>query len=122
VVALDIGIHDRLAARLAGGATPTPELRKLWLTTRLLGLRIRRPDAFAGAYEPLPAGDDVVAYRRGGEVVVAVGTRPDLPAGSLDGVQGRWRDVLSGDERRLPLRVPLAELLDEYGIAVLERS
>jgi (1->4)-alpha-D-glucan 1-alpha-D-glucosylmutase len=119
---VDWHLHRTMLARLTGGATPTPELRKLWLTTRLLGLRIRRPDAFAGAYEPLPAGDGVVAYRRGGEVVVAVGTRPDLPAGSLDGVEGRWRDVLSGDERRLTSGVPVAELLDEYGIAVLERS
>ncbi|HEY5429288.1 MAG TPA: hypothetical protein VIK04_09245, partial [Solirubrobacteraceae bacterium] len=115
-----------MLGRLAGGATPEgragSDSRKLWLTMRLLGLRIRRPDAFAGAYEPLPAGDGVVAYRRGGEVVVAVGTRPDRPAGSLDGVEGRWRDILSEEERRLPSRVPVAELLDEYGIAVLERS
>jgi len=111
-----------MLGRLTGGATPQPEIRKLWLTTRLLGLRIRRPRAFAGAYEPLAAGDSTVAYRRGDEVVVAVATRPGLPTGSLDGIQGRWRDVLSGEERLLESTVPLAQLLDEYGIAVLERN
>jgi (1->4)-alpha-D-glucan 1-alpha-D-glucosylmutase len=115
-----------MLGRLAGGAMPQggagSGIRKLWLTTRLLGLRIRRPDAFAGAYEPLPAGDGVVAYRRGTDVVVAVATRPDLPTGSLRGIEGRWRDILYGDERPLPSRVPVTELLDEYGIAVLERA
>jgi (1->4)-alpha-D-glucan 1-alpha-D-glucosylmutase len=117
--------NQTMLGRLAGGATPQGAegsgLRKLWLTTRLLGLRIRRPRAFAGAYEPLPAGDGTVAYRRGDEVVVAVATRPGPQTRSVDGIQGRWRDVLYGDERLLESRVPLSELLDEYGITVLER-
>ncbi len=50
-----------------------------------------------------------------------VDTRPGRTAGSLDGAQGRWRDVLYGEERLLESGVPLAQLLDEYGIAVLER-
>ena len=111
-----------MLGRLAGGAAPEPDIRKLWLTTRLLGLRIRRPQAFAGSYEPLAAGNATIAYRRGDEVLVAVATRPGPPAGSLDGIQGRWRDVLYGDERLLESSVPLATLLDEYGIAVLERN
>jgi (1->4)-alpha-D-glucan 1-alpha-D-glucosylmutase len=114
--------NQTMLGRLAGGATPQPEIRKLWLTTRLLGLRIRRPRAFAGAYKPLPAGETTVAYQRGDEVVVAVATRPGPQTGSLDGIQGRWRDVLYGDERLLESSVPLSELLDEYGIAVLERN
>jgi hypothetical protein len=53
---------------------------------------------------------------------VAVATRPGPPEGALEGAQGRWRDVLQGDERVLDGSVALAELLDEYGIAVLERT
>ncbi|MGZ4311440.1 MAG: malto-oligosyltrehalose synthase [Solirubrobacteraceae bacterium] len=114
--------NETMLGRLAGGAQPEPSIRKLWLTTRLLGLRIRRPGAFSGAYEPLTSSPTTVAYRRGDEVLVVVTTRPGPPEGSLDGVQGRWRDVLYGDERALESTAPLAELLDEYGIAVLERA
>ena len=116
--------HEIMLGRLAGGARVGGEgfdTRKLWLTNRLLGLRIRRPDAFAGDYTPLAAGDAAVAYRRGEEVVVAVATRPAIPDSELHGVAGRWRDVLYGDERVLDASVPLASVLDEYGIAVLER-
>ena len=88
----------------------------------LLGLRIRRPAAFAGAYEPVAAPDTAVAFMRGDEVLVAVATRPGPPEGALQGADGRWRDVLNGDERVLGASVALAELLDEYGIAVLERA
>ena len=114
--------NETMLGRLSGGAQPEPAIRKLWLTTRLLGLRIRRPDAFAGGYEPVRAPDTAVAFLRGGEVLVAVATRPGPPEGSLEGADGRWRDVLNGDERVLGSSVALAELLDEYGIAVLERA
>ncbi len=118
--------NETMLGRLAGGAPPEGRARsgtrKLWLTTRLLGLRIRRPGAFTGGYEPLSAGDSAVAYRRGEEVLVVVTTRPGPPAGALQGVSGRWRDVLYGDERMLEPPVTLAEVLDEYGIAVLERA
>ena len=110
-----------MLGRLAGGAQAEPSIRKLWLTTRLLGLRIRRPHAFSGAYQALGAPEEAVAYLRGDEVLVAVTTRSGPPEGALEGVSGRWRDVLCGDERVLDSSVPLAELLDEYGIAVLER-
>jgi (1->4)-alpha-D-glucan 1-alpha-D-glucosylmutase len=114
--------NQTMLGRLAGGAEPEPSIRKLWLTTRLLGLRIRRPRAFAGSYEPLKTAGPAVAYVRGDEVLVAVATRPGLPTGSLDGVPGRWRDVLYGDERVLESTAPLSGLVDEYGIAVLERT
>jgi (1->4)-alpha-D-glucan 1-alpha-D-glucosylmutase len=118
---VDWSWHRAMLSRLAGGARPERATRKLWLTTKLLGLRIRRPAAFAGAYEPLKTGASTIAYLRGDSVLVLVATRPGLPAGSLDAVQGRWRDVLSSEERVLESSVPLTELLDEYGIAVLER-
>jgi (1->4)-alpha-D-glucan 1-alpha-D-glucosylmutase len=113
--------NESMLGRVSGGAQPEPSIRKLWLTTRLLGLRIRRSQAFAGAYEPLPAPGTAVAFLRGAEVLVAVATRSGPPEGTLQGVDGRWRDVLNGDERDLGATVGLAELLDEYGIAVLER-
>ena len=114
--------NQTMLGRLAGGAQPEPSVRKLWLTTRLLGLRIRRPDAFAGRYQPLVAPDTAVAFLRGDEVLVAVATRSGPPDGMLEGADGRWRDVLNGDERELGATVALAEVLDEYGIAVLERA
>jgi (1->4)-alpha-D-glucan 1-alpha-D-glucosylmutase len=114
--------NETMLGRLAGGAQPQSDLRKLWLTTRLLGLRIRRPEAFAGGYEPLSAPETTVAFVRGGEVLVAVATRPGPPEGDVQGAEGRWRDLLYGDERELGSSVALAELLDEYGIAVLERA
>jgi (1->4)-alpha-D-glucan 1-alpha-D-glucosylmutase len=114
--------NETMLGRLVGGAQAEPSIRKLWLTTRLLGLRIRRPAAFSGAYEKVGASATTVAYVRGGEVLVAVTTRPGPPEGRLEGVDGHWRDVLYGDERVLESGVPLAELLDEYGIAVLERA
>jgi hypothetical protein len=38
----------------------------------------------------------------------------DVPAGT-------WRDVLAGGERRLAGPTPLDELVDGYGLALLER-
>jgi (1->4)-alpha-D-glucan 1-alpha-D-glucosylmutase len=114
--------NETMLGRLAGGAQPEPSIRKLWLTTRLLRLRIRRPETFAGPYEPLSASDSTVAYLRGADVLVAVSAGPGPPQDTLEGAPGRWRDVLYGDERELGDSVALAELLDEYGIAVLERA
>jgi hypothetical protein len=85
-----------------------------------LTLRAARPSAFSGGYTPLPAGDDACAFIRGGAVLVACALRGE-PAGAVDVPAGTWRDVLAGGERRLSGRVPLAELLGEHGIALLER-
>ncbi len=118
--------NETMLGRLAGGAQPDggagSNIRKLWLTTLLLGLRTRRPEAFAGSYEPLAAGDDAVAYLRGEQVLVVTGIRPGIPAGALHGASGEWRDVLYGDERTLEDGAPVAPLLDEYGLAILERA
>jgi (1->4)-alpha-D-glucan 1-alpha-D-glucosylmutase len=113
---------ETMLGRLAGGAPPERETRKLWLTTRLLNLRIRRHVAFAGDYSALAAGPDVVAFTRGRDVLVLVAVRPGVPDGALEGLGGSWRDILSGEQRELDATVRVAELLDEYGIAVLERS
>ena len=108
-------------ARLMGGGRPNAESHKLWLTSRLLTLRIRRAEAFTGGYKPVPAGERAVAFVRGGTVLVAVATRPGAPHDDLQGPAGRWRDVLRGGERALRPHVPLADVLDEHGIAVYER-
>ncbi|MFZ0042050.1 MAG: malto-oligosyltrehalose synthase [Solirubrobacteraceae bacterium] len=113
--------HHAMHRRLQGGSPPDRETRKLWLTARLLSVRIRRPAAFTAPYEPLDAGEAVVAFRRGDELLVAVATRRDPPRGSLSGVGGQWRDVLYGDERSLEGEIPVSWLLDAHGVAVLER-
>ena len=74
------------------GAPPSdPDTRKLWLIRALLALRARRPDAFAGSYEPLDAGPDAVAFMRGDDVAVAVPIRGEL---DFAPPQGEWRAVI----------------------------
>jgi (1->4)-alpha-D-glucan 1-alpha-D-glucosylmutase len=111
---VDYALRKRLLGELEG---MSPEailargdegLPKLWVTTRSLGLRRERPQAFGreGAYTPLAvegrAADHVVAFSRGGEVVTVVprlvlklrgewaDTRVMLPEGS-------WRNELTGE-------------------------
>jgi (1->4)-alpha-D-glucan 1-alpha-D-glucosylmutase len=84
-----------LLAELRAGAPPAPETRKLWLIERLLDLRRRHPEAFAGTYEALDAGPSTCAFVRGGEVLVAVALREDEPEVELP--EGSWRDVVRGD-------------------------
>jgi (1->4)-alpha-D-glucan 1-alpha-D-glucosylmutase len=111
--------------RLMGGGTPAAEGVKLFVTLRLLGLRARRPEPFAGGYEPLDAGPGVCAFVRGGDVLVVVAVREgavrDGAGGELDALGGRWRDVLRGDGRSFDGREPVSGLLDERGVGVYER-
>jgi (1->4)-alpha-D-glucan 1-alpha-D-glucosylmutase len=65
---------------------------KLHLIREALGLRARRPDVFADAYEPVDAGPDVCAFTRGGEVLVAVPLRP----GARFAAPGGWRELAPG--------------------------
>jgi (1->4)-alpha-D-glucan 1-alpha-D-glucosylmutase len=111
-----------MLARLMGGSPPDGETRKLWLVKLLLTLRIRRADAFTGGYEPLEAGEEAVAFVRGGSVLVVVGVRPSVQEGAcLDAPEGRWRDVLRGGTRTFGGRVALSDVLSERGIAVYAR-
>lgn len=90
-------VADLSAADVAGDLSRA----KLFAIRRVLGLRRRRPDLFAGSYRPLRAdgqeADRVFAFVRGDGLVVVVprfghegwaGTTLELPLGS-------WRDVLS---------------------------
>jgi (1->4)-alpha-D-glucan 1-alpha-D-glucosylmutase len=78
-------LRERLLRGLRQGAGPTEETAKLYVTWKALELRARRPEAFAGAYEPLDLGPGICAYMRAGEVLVAVPVRdvavPDPGAG-----------------------------------------
>jgi (1->4)-alpha-D-glucan 1-alpha-D-glucosylmutase len=107
------------------GAPVTGETAKLGLIAAVLDLRRRRPEAFTGGYEPIPAGDGVVAFLRGVDVLVAVAVRDAATAADgwmlPDGVAGRWRDVLSGAEHELPGGATLAGVLGSEGRALLER-
>jgi (1->4)-alpha-D-glucan 1-alpha-D-glucosylmutase len=91
---VDWDAHRRALAELQAGAPPTRETAKLFLIWKTLALRARRPEAFAGAYEPLEA-EDVCAFTRGGEVLVAVPLRPgagfEPPAGYTDALGAELR-------------------------------
>jgi (1->4)-alpha-D-glucan 1-alpha-D-glucosylmutase len=118
---------------LLGGGLPGEALgdRKLWMTARLLGLRARRPELFSGAsYTPLDAGPAACAFLRGDALLTAVALpRAGTPASDraepmIGGVPpGRWRNVLSGEERSIGGDAPrLSELVDaETGVGVYER-
>jgi (1->4)-alpha-D-glucan 1-alpha-D-glucosylmutase len=106
------GLLDALRA----GAEPTDETRKLWLIWRALELRARRPDAFAGAYEPLDAGPEVCAFVRGGEVVAAAAIRGDGVGATIPLPAGRWRSVLDGAD------ADAEAAIGPHGIALLERA
>ncbi len=121
---VDWDLRQAMLKRLMGGSPVIDDTRKLFLTMRLLGLRARRPEPFWGGYEPLDAGPEVCAFVRGGQVLTAVAVRDrEATAGArlADPPGGRWRDVLTGEERSFDSRQPLAGVLDERGIGLFER-
>jgi (1->4)-alpha-D-glucan 1-alpha-D-glucosylmutase len=81
-----------LAGASAGGASAA-DIRKLQLVVAALDLRKRRPQAFAGSYEPIDAGERAIAYMRGGAVFAAAEI---FPGASLPVPDGSWREVVSG--------------------------
>jgi (1->4)-alpha-D-glucan 1-alpha-D-glucosylmutase len=93
---------------------------KLFLISRGLDLRARRPAAFSGTYEPLDAGPDVCAYLRGDEVLTVVPVR-GVEDVWLRGAPGQWRDVLTGDQRGVPDEITVVELVEPYGLGLFER-
>jgi (1->4)-alpha-D-glucan 1-alpha-D-glucosylmutase len=89
---VDWGERRLALADLQAGAAPTRATAKLFLIWKTLELRARRPEAFAGSYEPIEA-DDVCAFVRGGEVLVAVPLRAGARFDAPDG----WSDALGAD-------------------------
>ncbi|MGZ7040855.1 MAG: malto-oligosyltrehalose synthase, partial [Thermoanaerobaculia bacterium] len=107
---------------------------KLYVTWKTLEFRAAHSATFGrGAYEPLRVSSNVVAFRRGEDVIVAVprlftriGEPGQLPLGDVWGGLtiptggGRWRNVftkeeLSGDS------LALAEVFAKFPVAVLTR-
>jgi maltooligosyltrehalose synthase len=95
----------------------------MFLIMRLLGLRARRAGAFVGGgYEPIDAGPDACAFVRGGDVLVVVELRPAASGAALRGAPGgRWRDVLSGEERSFSSNERVSGLVGDAGVGVFER-
>ncbi len=120
---VDWRYRQSLLRRLMGGGPPGWETRKLFVTMRLLLLRARRPDPFAGDYQPLDCGEAGCAFLRGGEVLSVVALpRAGGAEGRLHGAPGgRWRDALTGEERSFGEREPFAGLLGPDGFTVWER-
>ncbi len=113
-------------AALQDGAEPTRETMKLHVIARALELRTRRPELFGagGAYMPIEAGPDVVAFSRGGgaEVVVVVALRGRVEGATLELPAGEYRDVLSGARHAASATTPVAGLVWPHGLALLERT
>jgi (1->4)-alpha-D-glucan 1-alpha-D-glucosylmutase len=74
---------------------PTHRTLKAHLLRRVLHLRMERPEAFAGEYEPLDLGPDRVGFVRGGAIRVVVPLRPG------DRVDGGDRDLLPEYDQEL---------------------
>jgi (1->4)-alpha-D-glucan 1-alpha-D-glucosylmutase len=74
---------------------PTLRAMKAHLIRRVLHLRMERPDAFAGQYEPLDLGPDRVGFVRGGAIRVVVPLRPG------DRADGGDRDLLPEYDQEL---------------------
>ena len=112
---------------LLGGGRPGDSLgdRKLWLTSRLLGLRARSPEIFTGTYEPLDAGPAACVFLRGGALLTAVA----LPRAAHDedptvrGLPpGLWQELLTGEELSVSESLRLSRLIDPAtGVGVYER-
>ncbi|MCU1452597.1 MAG: treY [Acidimicrobiales bacterium] len=105
------------------GADPTRATAKLHVLHRALDLRRRRPEPFIGAYEPLEAGPDTVAFVRGdAEILVVVPLRPDDRA-TLDLPSGQWLDALrpGAQSQRLGGTTYVVDVLGPLGLALYER-
>jgi (1->4)-alpha-D-glucan 1-alpha-D-glucosylmutase len=137
LAAIEQGRRD--PARLARGLLDrwTDGAVKLYVLRVALETRARWRDVFLrGEYEPLAAGDHVVAFTRGdgeGRIVVVTprlphrltgGERP-WPTGDVWGDQrlpvpsGRYRDVFTGARHVADGGLPMAEILALFPVALL---
>jgi (1->4)-alpha-D-glucan 1-alpha-D-glucosylmutase len=119
---VDWDLRQAQLQRLMGGGHPGAETRKLWLTSRLLGLRARRPEPFSDSYRPLDAGPGTCAFMRGDDVLTVVQVRADAPSTLTGAPGGRWRELLSGQEVSFDQHTPVHRLVGELGVAVFEKT
>ena len=118
---VDFDARRAALARLTAGEPPRDfGEHKLDLIRRSLALRARRPAAFEGAYEPVPAGAGVCAYLRGEQVLAVVPVRAYDDASVT--VPGRWRSVLDAREHDLSGGERVTGLVGEWPVALLERT
>ncbi|UFU04782.1 malto-oligosyltrehalose synthase [Ruania halotolerans] len=135
--AVDHAHISTMLDRLDEGANPHDlATEKLRLTTAVLRLRRRRPEAFVGSgagYHPLPTSTThAVAFARTDHdraVAITVVTRLSVVLRTIGGwgehtvvlPEGQWRDVVTGQAVDGG-SVPLVSLLSESPVAVLERA
>ena len=125
---VDWDVRRSALAQLQAGAAPARETMKLHVIARALELRARRPQAFGpgSVYTPLSAGAEVCAFTRGvpggdDDVLVVVPLRGTAVGVSIASGAGLYRDVLSGSEIEVAGPVTVDELVEPYGMALLER-
>jgi (1->4)-alpha-D-glucan 1-alpha-D-glucosylmutase len=89
-------------------AADDPAVKPVLVRT-LLALRRRHLDAFdGGAYEPIDAGDEVIAFRRGDDVMVTVRRDGSALGRPVELPPGEWRNVLAGRDEPAAERLPVA--------------
>jgi (1->4)-alpha-D-glucan 1-alpha-D-glucosylmutase len=106
-------------------------LPKLWLTSRVLGLRRDRPQDFAvdSRYQPLVAQGshlgNLLAFRRGDDLIAAVprftmSVNGDWGDTNLPLPRGEWKNFFTGVSARGA--VSPQELFGEFPVALLVRN
>ena len=109
-------------------------MAKIWLISRVLGLRARRPELFApeAGYRTVAAqgerGANVVAFERGGAAIVVaprlvthLGWPADWRDTAIELPAGRWHDELA-DVDTDGGTAALAQLLAAFPMALLVRA
>ncbi|WP_109471723.1 malto-oligosyltrehalose synthase [Ornithinimicrobium cavernae] len=122
---VDFADRAQRLARLDAGAAPRDlSDEKLLVTAATLRLRRERRGSFAGGFTPLPAGEDVLCYLRGDDVVVLAPRAPDadgqVPPTALALPPGAWTDRLTG--ARHEGTVSTDTLLADLPVALLARE
>ncbi|MGY1916543.1 malto-oligosyltrehalose synthase [Blastococcus sp. SYSU DS0973] len=131
---VDYALRRKVLASLDGGEVPAVDgtgAAKLLVTSRTLRTRRDHPEWFAG-YEPVAvtgsAADQVVAYDRGGVVVVATRLPARLAAEgwgdtALQLPNGAWRDLFTGERAVSDVAgVAVDSLLTRLPVALLVRD
>jgi (1->4)-alpha-D-glucan 1-alpha-D-glucosylmutase len=137
---VDYGARRRLLASLDEGdpasvlAAVDEGLPKLWLIARALDLRRRRPDLLGpgASYAPLEAAGGrrahAFAFLRGDaaltvipRLVLRLARTGGWSATALPLPPGRWHNVLDGREHEGATLLRIADLLERFPVALLER-